>query len=296
MQDTGRVGIVVGSRTDIAAADKAAAVLDELGVANEIRVISAHRAPELLARWIASAETRGIRCVIAIAGLAAHLPGVVASQTTLPVIGVPMPGGVADGLDALLAIVQMPKGVPVATVGVGNGENAGLLAATILAVRDPALRERLVARRAAQAADIAADAANEGLSPGGPSPARLSFHRANGTQRPAQEPPGVPAAGPSGRTLGAMDDERWEPGMPVLDRQGIAGRAADRRAAARTSRTPAATTLPPSLQGLPPRSVPETAPTPAPEALRPAVGRRPVARRDRDHGAGAGRRRWAARW
>ena len=163
MQQPNQVGIVVGSRSDIAAADKAAAVLEELGVPSETRVISAHRAPELLSRWVASADERGIRVVIAIAGLAAHLPGVVASQTTLPVIGVPMPGGVADGLDALLAIVQMPKGVPVATVGVGNGENAALLAAAILAVGDPGLRERIAARRAAQAADIAADAANEGL-------------------------------------------------------------------------------------------------------------------------------------
>ncbi|HZC31995.1 MAG TPA: 5-(carboxyamino)imidazole ribonucleotide mutase [Candidatus Bathyarchaeia archaeon] len=160
---SGRVGIVVGSRSDIAAADKAAAVLDELGVPSEIRVISAHRAPELLSRFIASADDRGIRVFIAIAGLAAHLPGVVASQTTLPVIGVPMPGGVSDGLDALLAIVQMPKGVPVATVGVGNGENAGLLAAAILAVADPDLGGRLAARRAAQAKAIAADPANEGL-------------------------------------------------------------------------------------------------------------------------------------
>jgi phosphoribosylaminoimidazole carboxylase PurE protein len=158
-----RVGIVVGSRSDIAAADKAAAVLDELGVPADIRVISAHRAPELLSRFVASADDRGIRVFIAIAGLAAHLPGVVASQTTLPVIGVPMPGGVSDGLDALLAIVQMPKGVPVATVGVGNGENAGLLAAAILAVADPELGRRLAARRAAQAEAIAADPANEGI-------------------------------------------------------------------------------------------------------------------------------------
>jgi phosphoribosylaminoimidazole carboxylase PurE protein len=163
VEPSNRVGIVVGSRSDIAAAEKAAAVLDELGVGSETRVISAHRAPDLLASWIASAGERGIGVVIAIAGLAAHLPGVVASQTTLPVIGVPMPGGVSDGLDALLAIVQMPKGVPVATVGVGNGENAGLLAAAILAVSDPAVRERLAARRAAQAASIAADPANEGL-------------------------------------------------------------------------------------------------------------------------------------
>jgi len=158
-----RVAIVVGSRTDIAAAEKAAAVLGELGVPSEIRVISAHRAPQLLARFVAAAEERGIRVFIAIAGLAAHLPGVVASQTTLPVIGVPMPGGVADGLDALLAIVQMPKGVPVATVGVGNGENGGLLAAAILAVSDPALRARLEGRRATQAEAIAADEANAGL-------------------------------------------------------------------------------------------------------------------------------------
>jgi phosphoribosylaminoimidazole carboxylase PurE protein len=159
----GRVGIVVGSRSDIAAAERAMAVLDELGVDSEIRVISAHRAPDLLGRFIAGAEGRGIRVFIAVAGLAAHLPGVVASQTTLPVIGVPMAGGVSDGLDALLAIVQMPKGVPVATVGVGNGENAGLLAAAILAVSDRELADRLAARRAAQAEAIAAAPANEGL-------------------------------------------------------------------------------------------------------------------------------------
>jgi phosphoribosylaminoimidazole carboxylase PurE protein len=160
---TARVGIVVGSRSDIAAAERAMAVLDELGVDSEIRVISAHRAPELLGRFVAGAEARGIRCFIAIAGLAAHLPGVVASQTTRPVIGVPMPGGVSDGLDALLAIVQMPKGVPVATVGVGNGENAALLAAAIIGVAEPGVAARLTARRASQAEAIAADSSNEGL-------------------------------------------------------------------------------------------------------------------------------------
>lgn len=158
-----RVGIVVGSRSDIAAAEKASAILHELGVPSDVRVISAHRAPDLLAQFVATAEERGIRVFIAIAGLAAHLPGVIASQTTAPVIGVPMPGGVADGLDALLAIVQMPKGVPVATVGVGNGENAGLLAAAILAISDPALRARLEDRRRTQATAIAEDPANEGL-------------------------------------------------------------------------------------------------------------------------------------
>lgn len=165
MSDSGpaRVGIVVGSRSDIAAAEKASAILDELGVPSEVRVISAHRAPDLLARFAATAEERGIRVFIAVAGLAAHLPGVLASQTTAPVIGVPMPGGVADGLDALLAVVQMPKGVPVATVGVGNGENAALLAAEMLALSDPALRARLIERREAQATAIAEDPANEGL-------------------------------------------------------------------------------------------------------------------------------------
>jgi phosphoribosylaminoimidazole carboxylase PurE protein len=158
-----RVGIIVGSRSDIEAAQRASAVLEELGVEGEVRVISAHRAPDLLASFVSSAADRGIGVFIAIAGLAAHLPGVVASQTTLPVIGVAMPGGVADGLDALLAIVQMPKGVPVAAVGVGNGENAALLAAQILAVGDASLGERLRARRAAQAQAIAADPANEGL-------------------------------------------------------------------------------------------------------------------------------------
>ena len=158
-----RVGIVVGSRSDIAAAEKASAILDELGVPSDVRVISAHRAPDLLSQFVATAEERGIRVFIAIAGLAAHLPGVVASQTTAPVIGVPMAGGVADGLDALLAVVQMPKGVPVATVGVGNGENAALLAAAILALSDPPLRARLDDRRRSQAAAIADDPANEGL-------------------------------------------------------------------------------------------------------------------------------------
>ncbi|HEX5015913.1 MAG TPA: 5-(carboxyamino)imidazole ribonucleotide mutase [Candidatus Limnocylindrales bacterium] len=158
-----QVGIIVGSRSDIEVAQRAAAVLDELGVRAEIRVISAHRAPDLLGRFVASAPDRGIGVIIAIAGLAAHLPGVVASQTTLPVIGVAMPGGVADGLDALLAIVQMPKGVPVAAVGVGNGENAALLAAQILAVADHDLRSRLAARRAAQAKAIEEDPANAGL-------------------------------------------------------------------------------------------------------------------------------------
>jgi phosphoribosylaminoimidazole carboxylase PurE protein len=158
-----RVGIVMGSRSDMAAAEKAAAVLTELGVESEVRVISAHRAPALLTSYAASVPERRIGVLIAIAGLAAHLPGVLAAQTTVPVVGLPMAGGVMDGLDALLAIVQMPKGVPVATVGVGNAENAGLLAAQILSVADPALAERFAARRAAAAQAILEDPANVGL-------------------------------------------------------------------------------------------------------------------------------------
>jgi phosphoribosylaminoimidazole carboxylase PurE protein len=154
------VGIVMGSRSDMPTAEKAAAVLDELGVSSEVRVISAHRAPALLTRYATTAEERGLRVLIAIAGLAAHLPGVLAAQTILPVVGVPMPGGVADGLDALLSVVQMPKGVPVATVGVGNGENAALLAAQILSVEDLELRERFRARREAQTQAILDDQTN----------------------------------------------------------------------------------------------------------------------------------------
>jgi phosphoribosylaminoimidazole carboxylase PurE protein len=154
------VGIVMGSRSDMAAAEKAGAVLDELGVASEVRVISAHRAPALLTRYAETAEGRGLRVLIAIAGLAAHLPGVLAAQTILPVVGVPMPGGVADGLDALLSVVQMPKGVPVATVGVGNAENAALLAAQIVAAADPDVRERFRVRREAQTQAILDDPTN----------------------------------------------------------------------------------------------------------------------------------------
>jgi phosphoribosylaminoimidazole carboxylase PurE protein len=164
-----RVGIVMGSRSDIAAGEKAQAVLAELGVGSEIRVISAHRAPALLTSYAEGVEGRGIRVLIAIAGLAAHLPGVLAAQTHLPVVGVPMPGGVADGLDALLAIVQMPKGVPVATVGVGNGENAALLAAEILAIADPNVRDRVIARRAAQTQAILDDPTNADAEPAGAS-------------------------------------------------------------------------------------------------------------------------------
>ena len=155
-----RVAIVVGSRSDLPMLEAATATLDELGVSHELRVISAHRAPGLLESYVADAERRGVAVFIAAAGLAAHLPGVIASKTTRPVIGLPMKGGVMDGLDALLSIVQMPKGVPVASVGVGNATNAALLAAQILAVADPALAARVSAHRAAQAQAVRDDPTN----------------------------------------------------------------------------------------------------------------------------------------
>ena len=158
--DRARVAIVVGSRSDVGVLERAAALLTELGVGNELRVISAHRAPRLLDEYIEQAQDRGIELFIAAAGLAAHLPGAIASRTPLPVIGVPMPGELAGGLDALLAIVQMPRGVPVATVGVGNAENAALLAAQILALKDANVRDRIVAYRAAQTQAVANDPSN----------------------------------------------------------------------------------------------------------------------------------------
>jgi phosphoribosylaminoimidazole carboxylase PurE protein len=167
-----RVGVVVGSRSDIELAERAERVLQEFAVQSETRVISAHRAPALLDRYLEDAPRRGVEVFIAIAGLAAHLPGVIASRTVRPVIGLPAPGGPLDGLDALLSVVQMPRGVPVATVGIGNAENAALLAVAVLAVAYPDLRDRLVAYREMQAATIADDPANVELAPVKISPSR----------------------------------------------------------------------------------------------------------------------------
>jgi 5-(carboxyamino)imidazole ribonucleotide mutase len=141
------VGVIGGSRSDFPVLEKACAVLAELDVPSELRVVSAHRTPAWMSRYAGSAAERGLRVIIAGAGGAAHLPGMVAAQTVLPVIGVPIPLGQLDGLDSLLSIVQMPRGVPVATVGIGNAENAALLAARILALDDERLRDRLVAYR-----------------------------------------------------------------------------------------------------------------------------------------------------
>ena len=122
---------------------KAGALLERFGVDYEMEVMSAHRSPERVREYAMSAESRGIEVIIAGAGMAAALPGVVAAVTPLPVVGVPLSGGIADGLDALLAIAQMPRGVPVATVAVNGADNAGILAVQILAVGDAGLRQKL---------------------------------------------------------------------------------------------------------------------------------------------------------
>jgi 5-(carboxyamino)imidazole ribonucleotide mutase len=131
------VGIVMGSDSDLETMRAAAEALDEFGIAHEVRVVSAHRTPREMLDYGAHAHARGLRIIIAGAGGAAHLPGMLASVTPLPVIGVPVALRHLDGLDSLLSIVQMPAGVPIASVGIGNARNAGLLAARMLAVGDP---------------------------------------------------------------------------------------------------------------------------------------------------------------
>lgn len=136
-----RVGIIMGSDSDLPVMKAAAEVLDELGVEYELTIVSAHRTPERMVDYAKGAAGRGIDAIIAGAGGAAHLPGMVASLTPLPVIGVPVKLSSLSGLDSLLSIVQMPKGVPVATVAINNAANAGLLAASIIGTADPKIRE-----------------------------------------------------------------------------------------------------------------------------------------------------------
>jgi 5-(carboxyamino)imidazole ribonucleotide mutase len=144
-QDAPLVGVVMGSDSDWPVMEAAAEALEEFGVVHEVDVVSAHRMPREMLDYAASAAGRGLRVLIAGAGGAAHLPGMLASVTPLPVIGVPVPLANLDGLDSLLSIVQMPSGVPVATVAVGGARNAGLLAVRILGVADPELRNRMSA-------------------------------------------------------------------------------------------------------------------------------------------------------
>jgi 5-(carboxyamino)imidazole ribonucleotide mutase len=150
------VGVIMGSDSDLAVMRPAVDVLVEFGIAYEVRVVSAHRTPDLLYEYASTAADRGLHAIIAGAGGAAHLPGMTASMTPLPVIGVPVPREKLDGLDSLLSIVQMPKGVPVATVAIGaaGAVNAGLLAIAILATSRPDLRAALQAYREKIAADV----------------------------------------------------------------------------------------------------------------------------------------------
>lgn len=150
------VGLIMGSKSDWETMRHAAGVLEEFGVPFEARVVSAHRTPDLMREYALEAEGRGLESIIAGAGGAAHLPGMVASQTLVPVIGVPVQSRALNGLDSLLSIVQMPGGVPVATmaIGVAGARNAGLMAVSMLAVRRPALREKLRAFREKQAHQV----------------------------------------------------------------------------------------------------------------------------------------------
>ncbi len=144
------VAVLGGSKTDFPILEKAVAMLTQLGIPNELTVVSAHRTPDRLFAYAEKAAGRGIEVIIAGAGGAAHLPGMLAAKTHLPIIGVPIPTENLRGLDSLLSIVQMPRGIPVATVAIGGAENAGLLAAEILAGRYPVIRERVKQFRAEQ--------------------------------------------------------------------------------------------------------------------------------------------------
>lgn len=158
MSATPLVGIIMGSISDWSTLEHAARTLEEFGVAFEKRVVSAHRTPELLYEYAKTAETRGLKTIIAGAGGAAHLPGMTASMTTLPVLGVPVESKALKGMDSLLSIVQMPGGVPVATFAIGKAGaiNAALFAISLLANEDTALREKLHAFRARQTASVLA--------------------------------------------------------------------------------------------------------------------------------------------
>ncbi len=146
----------MGSKSDLDTMRAAATTLQELGIAFELRVVSAHRTPDLLFRYAAEAQGRGLEVIIAGAGGAAHLPGMIATKTGLPVIGVPIQSKALKGLDSLLSIVQMPAGVPVAAMAIGGAANAALYAARILALNDPALADVLAARTARIASEVEA--------------------------------------------------------------------------------------------------------------------------------------------
>jgi 5-(carboxyamino)imidazole ribonucleotide mutase len=157
------VGVVMGSRNDFAVMKSAVEVLREFGVAHEVRVVSAHRTPDLLFEYADAAVGRGLRVIIAGAGGAAHLPGMIAAKTVVPVLGVPIPATALQGMDSLLSIVQMPKGIPVGTLAIGaaGAMNAGLLAVAMLATTDTALQEKLITWRAARRDEVLAQVVGE---------------------------------------------------------------------------------------------------------------------------------------
>ncbi len=159
MSDQPSVGLIMGSKSDWATMAHAAAILDALGIAYEAKVVSAHRTPQRLVEYATTAKARGLSVIIAGAGGAAHLPGMAAAMTPLPVLGVPVKSKTLRGIDSLLSIVQMPAGVPVATLAIGDAgaKNAALLAAAILALNDADLAARLDAWRARQTADVGED-------------------------------------------------------------------------------------------------------------------------------------------
>ncbi|MEE8455602.1 MAG: 5-(carboxyamino)imidazole ribonucleotide mutase [Limibaculum sp.] len=157
------VGIVMGSQSDWPTMQRAAGILDELGVAHEVRIVSAHRTPDRMFAYAEAAVDRGLRVIIAGAGGAAHLPGMLAAKTRLPVLGVPVQSRALNGLDSLLSMVQMPAGVPVATLAIGEAgaANAALLAVAIIATTDPELAARLDAWRAGRTGAVAEEPAHE---------------------------------------------------------------------------------------------------------------------------------------
>jgi 5-(carboxyamino)imidazole ribonucleotide mutase len=162
MKQAIQVGVVMGSNSDWETMRNAVEILQQFGIVHEARVVSAHRMPDELFAYAESAAPRGLAAIIAGAGGAAHLPGMLAAKTTVPVLGVPVASRHLQGVDSLYSIVQMPKGVPVASVGVGNATNAALLAAQILAVGDEAMAARLIDHRARQAQAVLDDPTNAG--------------------------------------------------------------------------------------------------------------------------------------
>ena len=156
-----QVGIIMGSQSDWSTMREAASILDELGVSYEAKIVSAHRTPDRLWAYGKSAVERGLQVIIAGAGGAAHLPGMMASKTRIPVVGVPIQTRALAGVDSLYSILQMPRGYPVATMAIGGGANAGLMAAQMLAVSDPALAGRVDAWRDALTASIAEEPSDE---------------------------------------------------------------------------------------------------------------------------------------